>query len=108
MTQIYWFLAQTYRYLTRRLRNAGYVRHQYSDYRRPGSNPVVVWTTMVQLATIQPSGKLESTMISLKMHYFHHLNDMDVTNQLRLGGAFSTTLRVPLLQLSLPKFRRGF
>jgi hypothetical protein len=86
---------QTYRNLIRRLRRAGYVRHQYSDYRRPGSNPIAVWTTMMQLSVIQPPGKLESTLINLKMHYILHQNDMDVTNQIRLGGAFSTTLQGP-------------
>jgi len=50
---------------------------------------------MVQLSLIQPPGKLESTLINIKMHYIHHQNDMDVTDQLQLGGAFSTTLRGP-------------
>ncbi|KAF8972292.1 hypothetical protein BDZ97DRAFT_1784071 [Flammula alnicola] len=88
----------TYRKLIRRLHLAGYGRHQYSDYRRPNSNPVAVWMVMVQLCQIQPPGKLQSTLLSLKMHYIHHLNDMDVTNQLQLGGAFSTTLAGPTPQ----------
>lgn len=49
----------------------------------------------MQLSVIQPPGKLESTLINLKMHYIHHQSDMDVTNQLWLGGAFSTTLQGP-------------
>lgn len=88
----------TYRQLIRRLNLAGYGRHQYSDYRRPNSDPVAVWMVMVQLCQIQPPGKLQSTLLSLKMHYIHHLNDMDVTNQLQLGGAFSTTLAGPTPQ----------
>ena len=47
---------------------------------------------------IPPPGKLQSTLIGLKMHYIPHFEDMDVTNQLRLGrlgGEFSTTLRGP-------------
>ncbi|KIL60307.1 hypothetical protein M378DRAFT_180510 [Amanita muscaria Koide BX008] len=71
---------------------------EYSDYRRPNSNPVAVWMVMVQLCRIQPPGKLQSTLLSLKMHYIHHLNDMDVTNQLQLGRAFSTTLAGPTPQ----------
>ena len=50
---------------------------------------------MVYLASILPPGKLQSTLKSLKMHYIHHLNEMDVTNQLQLGGEFSHTLRGP-------------
>ena len=94
------FLVNTYRKLIRRLHLAGYGRHQYSDYLRlrPNSNPVAVWTVMVQLCQIQPPGKLQSTLLGLKMHYIHHLNDMDVTNQLQLGGAFSTTLAGPTPQ----------
>ncbi|KAH8991654.1 hypothetical protein EDB92DRAFT_1797962 [Lactarius akahatsu] len=82
-------------HIQKRLRDAGYVRHQYSDYRRPNSNPVAVWTDMVGLYQIQPPGELESTLSGLKMHYIHYLHDMDVTDQLRLGGAFSKTLRGP-------------
>ncbi|KAH9039293.1 hypothetical protein EDB85DRAFT_1859853 [Lactarius pseudohatsudake] len=87
--------AITYRRLIKRLRDAGYVRHQYSDYRRPNSDPVAVWMDMVGLCQIPPPGKLESTLSGLKMHYVHHLHDMDVTQQLQLGGAFSETLRGP-------------
>ena len=50
---------------------------------------------MVQLCQIPPPGKLQSTLRSLKMHFIPHLPDMDVTNYLRLGGAFSTALAGP-------------
>ena len=50
---------------------------------------------MIQLSEIQPPGKLQPTLISLKMHYIQHQNDMDVLNQLQLGGVFSTTLWGP-------------
>jgi hypothetical protein len=50
---------------------------------------------MVQLCQIQPPGKLQSTLLGLKMHFIHHLQDMDVTDQLQLGGVYSTTLAGP-------------
>ncbi|KAF8273182.1 hypothetical protein EI94DRAFT_1696985 [Lactarius quietus] len=88
--------ASTYRALLRSLRQAGFVRHQYSDYRRHNSNPVAVWTTMIFLAAqVQPPGKLQSTLLGLKMHHIEHLHDMDVTDQLRLGGAFTPWLMGP-------------
>lgn len=74
------FLANIYNKLISLLRQAGYVRHKYSDYSRPNSNPVGVWTTMVQLAQILPPGKLNSTLIGLKMYYTPSPNTMDVTN----------------------------
>ena len=83
------FLANTYRRLIRSLRHSGFIRHQYSDYCRPDSHPAVVWTTMVQLAQI------ESTLVGLKMHYIPYSEDLDITDQLQLGGEFSTRLRGP-------------
>jgi hypothetical protein len=47
---------------------------------------------MVQLHQIQPPGKLQSTLLSLKMHFIHHVQDMDIMNQLQLGGVYSTML----------------
>jgi hypothetical protein len=87
-------LVNTYRHLIRRLRHAGYMFHQYSDYSRQNSSAVAAWTTMAQLCQIPPPGKLQSTLLGLKMHYIP-VGDMDVTNNLRLGGAFSTALVGP-------------
>jgi hypothetical protein len=50
---------------------------------------------MVLLRGINPPGKLESTVIGLKMHFIQHLPEMDATDDLQLGGAFSTMLRGP-------------
>jgi hypothetical protein len=70
-----------------------YIISTVTTYCLGNSNPVAVWITMIQLCQIKPPGKLESTLLGLKMHYIYHLQDMDVTNQLQLGGAFSPALR---------------
>ena len=104
------FLVSTYRQIIRRLTQAGYVRHQYSDYRRPNSNPMVVWTDMVGLCLIQPPGKLQSTVLGLKMHFYPHFHQMDVTDQVQLGGAFSHGILGPTPQalVALAQVPPGF
>jgi len=82
-------------------------RHHYSDYRHPNLIPVAVWTVMVQLCQIQPPGKLQSTLCSPKMHSIHHL-DMDVTDQLQLGGTFSTTPAGPTPGALVAQVPAGF
>ena len=91
---MYNFLVNMYKQLIHRLHMAG-VCHQYSDYCCPNLNPVAMWVVMVQFCLIQPPGKLQSTLHGLIMHYIHHLNNMDITHQVWLGGAFSTTLTGP-------------
>lgn len=78
------------------LRREGFVRHQYSDYRRPNSQSALVWILMVQLPLlVQPPGKLESTVLGLKMHHIISLDEMDVGDKVRLGGQYSPSLRGP-------------
>lgn len=84
------FLGNTYRLLIKRLRQAGFVRQQYSNYVLVNANPVFVWNVMVQLRLIRPPGKLESTLLGLKM-----CRSIDVTDRMQLGGAFSLVLRGP-------------
>ena len=93
--QLIFFLANIYRMIKNVLFRAHFIRHQYGDYRRPNSHPVEVWIVMVSLGQIQPPGKIQSTIRGLKMHFIHDLNEMDVTEQLRLGGAFSPALLGP-------------
>jgi hypothetical protein len=50
---------------------------------------------MLALTMIDPPGKLQSTVIGLKMFYIHHPHQMDITDNVRLGGAFSTFLLGP-------------
>jgi hypothetical protein len=48
---------------------------------------------MLQLRLIPPPGKLESTVLGLKMHCLE--DESDVTARVRLGGAFPPALRGP-------------
>ena len=51
---------------------------------------------MLDLAQIDPPGKLQSTLVGLKMHHIPYSEDLDITDdQLQLGGEFSTELRGP-------------
>ncbi|KAI9432866.1 hypothetical protein BJY52DRAFT_1132540, partial [Lactarius psammicola] len=77
------------------LHQAGYVWHQYSNYCHQNSNLVAVWINMVLLCLIQPLGKLQLTLLGLKMHYIQHLNNMDIMNQLQLKEVFTTILVGP-------------
>lgn len=87
--------ARTYSQIIARLTEEGFEQHQYSDYRCEDTTGVATWTQMVSLALIRPPGKLQTTLRSLKMHYIQHLNEMDVTNQLQLGGELSPQLLGP-------------
>lgn len=57
---------------------------QYSDYSNPHTLPAVAWSTMVALCTINPPGKFESTVRSLKMHYIDNPHCI-VTEDVQLG-----------------------
>lgn len=37
--------------------------------------------------------KLETTVLGLKMHYYDDVNVLDITNDVRIGGAGAPTLR---------------
>jgi hypothetical protein len=50
---------------------------------------------MLDLFTIVPPGKLESTIGGLTMFFMQSLNLMDVSDDACLGGHFSTFLRGP-------------
>lgn len=89
------FIGNTYRQLIRTLNLSGFHRHQYSDYRRDNFGPIRTWLLMYILSQIRPPGKLQSTVLSLKMHHIPYLDDMDITNRLQFGGAHSTRLLGP-------------
>ena len=74
----------------------GFVRHQYSDYTRDSMTAAGTWLVMVNLRMIEPPGKLQSTMKSLKMHFITDIASYDVTNRLRLGGLYSLGLPGPV------------
>lgn len=46
--------------------------------------------------------KLETTMRSLKVHYYSNLHLLDVTDFMRIGGLFSRRLRGPIPANLLP------
>jgi hypothetical protein len=93
LTQRSFFIANTYNQLKSRLRALGFVRHQYSDYRCVAPrHPIFVWTSMIHLVHIAPPGRLQTNLLSLKMHYLPFMNEMDVTVRVRLGGDISDTL----------------
>ena len=48
---------------------------------------------MLLLRSIRPPMKLETTVLSLKMHYYHAAHTLDVTNDVRIGGAGGAVLR---------------
>ncbi|RDB14841.1 hypothetical protein Hypma_016371 [Hypsizygus marmoreus] len=87
--------ARTYNQLIALLNAAGFDRHQYSDYRSLATTGFITWATMWNLRNINPPMKLESTVIGMKMQFYHHAFLFDITADLQLGGAGAPTLRGP-------------
>ncbi|KAF8329822.1 uncharacterized protein EI90DRAFT_3017118 [Cantharellus anzutake] len=85
----------TYRRIIRRLREAGFTRHQSGDYSRINSHPIRVWMDMQTLFCISPPSKFQSMLLNLKAYRIQTL-EVDVTDYLRLGGTFSTTVTGPI------------
>ena len=48
---------------------------------------------MWSLREIRPPMKLETTVLGLKMQYYHYLNIFDITDNMRIGGAGAPRLR---------------
>jgi hypothetical protein len=46
--------------------------------------------------------KLATTVLGLKVHYYSDLNILDLTNYVRIGGAFSSHLQGPIPASLLP------
>ena len=88
-------LAATYPELIQELAGNGFVRHQYSDYRAEGVDGHHVWSVMWSLRNIRPPMKLESTVLGLKMQFYHHLNILDISNDVCIGGVGAPILRAP-------------
>lgn len=78
--------------LIRILNAAGFHRLQYSDYsHHPNVFPAFAWTVMLSLCTINPAGKLESTVRGMKLHQIRSI----VTQDIQLGGMHAQALRGP-------------
>ncbi|KAH9970521.1 hypothetical protein BGW80DRAFT_1253946 [Lactifluus volemus] len=85
-----------YRRLKRRLLQAGFVRNQYSDWVHLFAPPAHIFNTMTDLGNILPPNKLSSTVKGLRMSRIDQLAIMDITENIALGGNFSTMLRGPV------------
>ncbi|KAF8063284.1 hypothetical protein FPV67DRAFT_1451767 [Lyophyllum atratum] len=84
----------TYRQLIALLNNAGYQRHQYSDYRSSSRKSAVrTWLDMWDLRNIEPPMKFESTVKGCKMQYYRRLDLYDITRHIQLGGLGARALR---------------
>ncbi|KAM5538026.1 hypothetical protein V8D89_008223 [Ganoderma adspersum] len=87
--------SQTYRELIARLREDGFLHHQYSDHRNLNVAAWDAYQTMVNLTYIDPPSKLATTVKGIKMHYISDMNLMDASNQVMLGGNASQRLQGP-------------
>ena len=87
-------VAQTYRQLAIRLQHGRFARLQKSDWVRNETTAVDTYYTMLLLRNIRPPGKFQSTVQGLKMHC---IDDWvyDVSDEVRLGGAYATVLAGP-------------
>ena len=87
--------AATYRELSKELLSRNYGPFQYSDWIKQNTTAVRAYMTMVSLLTrIEPPGKLESTLKSIKVYYLAH-PCLDGTQAIRLGGPYSQHLWGP-------------
>ncbi|KAI0259053.1 hypothetical protein BC834DRAFT_834230 [Gloeopeniophorella convolvens] len=85
----------TYRAIISSLRDRGFTRHQYSDYRRPNTSAVQAWLAMLGLRFIEPLGKFASTLKGIKSHYIDDMMVMDQTYAIVFGGPMSRALLGP-------------
>ncbi|GJJ07945.1 hypothetical protein Clacol_002152 [Clathrus columnatus] len=85
--------ANTYKQLISILVHAGYLRSQYSDYLHSDTDAHNTWQVMMELMSIDPVAKMETTVKGLKMYTMNHVHVQDVTHQVRLGGQFAARLR---------------
>ncbi|KAI6146031.1 hypothetical protein BKA82DRAFT_3965289 [Pisolithus tinctorius] len=84
----------TYSELANQLQAGDFHRSQYSDWICDGADAIDAYWTMLSLMRIHPPGKLQSTVKGLKLHYI--ANDaFDVTQQVQLGGIYSSRLQGP-------------
>ncbi|RDB26647.1 hypothetical protein Hypma_005552 [Hypsizygus marmoreus] len=88
--------SNTYRQIIDILAIAAFTRDQYSDYRAVGVSALVTWQTMWQLRNIQPPMKLQSTILGLKMQFYHFAHLFNITQDMQLGGAGAPTLLGPV------------
>ena len=103
MLLFYTIAAATYLELARILEASGFYRVQYSDWASDDSDTADTYWTMLNLLRIRPAGKLESTIKGLKAHHIPAW-ELDITEQVQLGGIYSPNLRGPTLANLVPQF----
>jgi len=81
----------------------GFRRHQYSDYRADQIFGAQAWISAITLKFINPPMKLETTILGLKVHYYDNLHLLDLTMNIRIGGALSTILEGPIPEFLFPE-----
>ncbi|KAG6370891.1 hypothetical protein JVT61DRAFT_10914 [Boletus reticuloceps] len=86
--------AATYLELARILGESGFRRLQYSEWVSDNSDATDTYWTMLNLLRLRPVGKLESTLKGLKAHHIPTW-ELDITEEVRLGGVYSPNLRGP-------------
>ena len=87
--------AATYRELAKELGSRDYDQLQYSDWINEDTTAADAYITMVSLMSINPPGKLQSTLKGIKVHYLAHPRGLDGSDAMRLGGAYSPHLWGP-------------
>ena len=76
-----------------RLTDMGFTHAQYSHWIK-NTNALDAYISMLSLMDIEPPGKFQSTLKSVKIHHQAH-PDLDGTNAIRLGGIYSPDLLGP-------------
>ncbi|KIM54425.1 hypothetical protein SCLCIDRAFT_136861 [Scleroderma citrinum Foug A] len=89
------YRAAMYRELVKELGSRDYDQLQYSDWINEDTTAADAYITMVSLMSINPPGKLQSTLKGIKVHYLAHPRGLDGSDAMRLGGAYSPHLRGP-------------
>jgi len=87
--------AATYRELAKELQSRDYDQLQYSDWINEDTTAADAYITMVSLMSINPPGKLQSTLKGIKVHYLAHPRGLDGSDAMLLSGAYSPHLRGP-------------
>ena len=87
--------AATYRALAKQLRLSDFEQLQYSDWINEDTNAPDAYMSMMSLMRINPPGKLQSTLKSVKIHYLADPRGHNGTDAMRLGGIYSPYLRGP-------------
>ena len=76
------------------LTQRGFAQGQYSHWIK-NTTALDAYVSMLSLMGIEPPGKFQSTLKSVKVHYQAHPGIMDGADAIRLGGIYSPHLWGP-------------